>query len=157
MEAEYALNRIRECMEWGDKHDEERQNCKTNYSKTVSVPFPSPEDDTWRKSTKSTKSTISLVAPEDKGQYIDNQYIYDDMIMDTCLDFPDEMYEKRPSPFELLLEKTSSKRDKTLLFMGLIGTISAAMPNVRVLVRDKEYSTNLFFLGIAPAGRGKIS
>ena len=156
-DSEYTLNRIRECMEWGYNHDEEQQNCKTNYSKTVSVPFPGPEDDPWRKSTKSTKSTMDTAAPENGGQGSDNQCTYDEMVCDTCPDFPDEVYEKLPSFFEPLLENTPSKRDKTLLFMGLIGTISAAMPNVRVLVRDKEYSTNLFFLGIAPAGTGKIS
>ena len=41
-DSEYTLNRIRECMEWWYNHDEEQQNCKTNYSKTVSVPFPGP-------------------------------------------------------------------------------------------------------------------
>ena len=41
--------------------------------------------------------------------------MYDEVVMDTCVDFLDEVYENLPSFFEPLLDSISLKRDAKIL------------------------------------------
>ena len=65
------------------------------------------------------------------------------------------VYEKLPDFFKPLIVNGANRRDNDVTLMGALAASSAAMPNVTVQVRQKNYSTNVYFCLIGPAGSGK--
>ena len=154
-DAEYTHARIAQCMNWGYEHSHESGFNQQNVSQTTGVPAGSPWERKSPKSPKSPRGVFGLEKDDKSAEYAGIQLYNNQAIEALCPYFPKDVYDQIPGFLKPILSLTSNKRVEDLRLASLFTVLSAAMPNVRVLVRSKKYSTHLFTFGIGPAASGK--
>ena len=151
-------HRITTAMEWGYDHGHNQKPCRKSVSQNGKS---TPEANSASSSEYSEYSENSDLeeffienAEEDMDE-IDVQSLNDIIIEQNCPTFPDNIFDLLPDLIKLILSNTDSKRVRDMDLLSIFTVLSAAMPEVRIHVRDKYYSTNMFSIIIAPAGSGK--
>ena len=149
---EYTQKRIRQCVCWGYRHNKKQMDPE-KYAKQFG--YYLPDENPEGKGQLGQLGHKGDAPEEQKLQVFDFQEKFNKVVMESCPYLPSSLYDKIPSFFKDLLIKTENPRDTDMSFIFSLGAMTAAMPNVTVQVRQKRYSTNVYLLGIAPAGAGK--
>lgn len=68
---------------------------------------------------------------------------------------PEDIFPLLPSILRKLTSFPTMKREKDLLLLSAIASLSACLPEVTGRYRQKEYTPHLYFFGVANAGSGK--
>ncbi len=158
---EYTPKRIAQCMNWGYEHDKEGDFLHQNVLQKSKTPSEGPARFKSGKSEKSEKSDSDFLPDEENDETgkneedVNTQLHNDKIINQYCPGFPDEVYELIPDFIKEILSFAPNKRVKDMNLIAFLTVLSAAMPQVRVFVRSKWYSTHMFTVIIAPAGTGK--
>lgn len=153
---EYTPKRISQCICWGFEH-------QANSEKELEVARQKNQQDNQRKKTlnsaleetASEKKQPTLIQTISEEEAQNPTRYYNNVVRNSCPNIPDEVYQKLPKYILDLVEMDENKYVRDSSFIGVMTALSAAMPNLVVDVRGREYSTNLFSLCIAPPGTGK--
>lgn len=68
---------------------------------------------------------------------------------------PDEVFTSLPLFFKGAFDGCPNKRQRDVLFLGMLGVLSSCFPRIRGFYDNKFYGANLFILITAPASAGK--
>ena len=149
---EYTQKRIRACLCWGYTHCNKQEDCKT----IAKSRFPQGYDaNNPSLSHLSRLSHTGDIFEHEPIKLADSLGNYNEVVSKDCPYYPMQVYKNLPPFFTQLLCYGNKKRDTDALLTSIFTVMSGLMPNVRVRVRDTDYSSNLFFLDIAPAASGK--
>ena len=108
-----------------------------------------------RTSATSTSSTYGGATVDEAGQKDPIPATERKVVREECPTFPEAVYQLLPEFFAQLLEPAKSAREKDYLLGGILTVSSAMLPNLKIRMREKDYSAHLGLLIIAPAGSGK--
>ena len=143
---------IRQCICWGCMHNDRQLEISENAKHVTQDHLDEFEGRNWQNCQNChPKECFS----DKKSEYTDFQNSFYQTVKEDCPLISDFVYEHIPSFFKPLILETGNPRDKMTTFIGALAAVSAAMPNVTVQVRQKNYSTNAYFCVIGPAGSGK--
>lgn len=83
----------------------------------------------------------------------DNNDVCDDNDNTPCID--SDVYNNLPDTLREICEQFESRRDKDIVFLSILGSMSSIFPRFKGVYDNREVGTNLYTIIIAPAASGK--
>ena len=180
---EYNPKRISQCLCWGFKHNKNHERVRSEngnmlnnienrgeivpfskFGTCVALPKNAKNGSTGSVEAISPKCQSATVPPRGffdaqnqscPEEEEDERVSYNKVVYKSCPVLSDELYEKLPPEIKDLVYTGGGKRLRDASLLSILAVFSAAMPNLTIQVRKNKYSTNLYFLCIAPSGSGK--